>query len=316
MIDLEAVELRHLMALQAVAAERSFGRAAERLGYTQSAVSQQIASLERILGGAVFERPGGPKPVEITPLGALLLEHATAILNRLDVAAAEIQLLRAGRMGSITIGTFQSVSVRLLPQVFQALAAERPDLEIRLRELDEQDALMAALQDRTLDAAFLVEPISRQMFDVVRVFEDPFVLLSPVGQDLAARNRVSVPVSRLAGVPLISQFDASHIRLVDGAIRRAGVDPNVVFRSSDNAAVQAMVRAGLGHAVMPSLAVDPADPDVLVRRLEPGIPSRVVVAATLRGRVLPPALNRFLELTDEAANRLVGEVDPVTGLTR
>ncbi len=304
------------MALQAVAAERSFGRAAERLGYTQSAVSQQIASLERILGGVVFERPGGPKPVEITPLGSLLLEHATAILNRLDVAAGEIQLLRAGRMGSITIGTFQSVSVRLLPQVFQALAAERPDLEIRLRELDEQDALMAALQDRTLDAAFLVEPISRQVFDVVRVFEDPFVLLSPVGQDLATRNKMSVPVSRLGGIPLISQFDVSHIRLVDGAIRRAGVEPNVVFRSSDNAAVQAMVRAGLGHAVMPSLAVDPADPDVLVRRLEPGIPSRVVVAATLGGRVLPPALARFLELTDEAADRLVGEVDPVTGLTR
>ncbi len=304
------------MALQAVAAERSFGRAAERLGYTQSAVSQQIASLERTLGGPVFERPGGPKPVEITPLGSLLLDHATAILNRLDVAAAEIQLLRAGRMGSITIGTFQSVSVRLLPQVFQALAAERPDLEIRLRELDEQDALLAALQDRTLDAAFLVEPVSRQAFDVVQVFEDPFVLLSPVSHDLATRNRVSVPVSLLSGVPLISQFDASHIRLVDGAIRRAGVDPNVVFRSSDNAAVQAMVRAGLGHAVMPSLAVDPADPDVLVRRLEPGIPSRMVVAATLRGRVLPPALTRFLELTDEAADRLVAEVDPVTGLTR
>lgn len=315
-MDLAALELRHLMALQAVAAERSFGRAADRLGYTQSAVSQQIAALERIVQGRVFERPGGPKPVEITPLGSLLLEHATAILNRLEVASAEIQLLRAGRMGSITIGTFQSVSVRLLPHVFQALNAERPDLEIRLRELDETQILMAGLLDRTLDAAFLVEPVSREVFDVARVFEDPFVLLSPAGDDLADRRRRSVPVGRLEGVPLISQFDAAHIRLVDGALRRAGIEPNVVFRSADNAAVQAMVRAGLGHAVVPSLAADPSDPDVLVRRLDPGIPSRVVVVATLRGRVHPPALSRFLELTDEAADRLVGEVDPVTGLTR
>lgn len=315
-MNLGNLELRHLLALQAVSEEHSFGRAADRLGYTQSAVSQQIAALERIVGGQVFERPGGPKPVQITPLGSLLLEHATVILNRLEVASAEIELLRAGRMGSITIGTFQSVSVRLLPHVFQSLNAERPDLEIRLRELDETQVLMAGLLDRTLDAAFLVEPVSRALFDVVRVFEDPFVLLSPVGDDLAERRRRSVPVSRLEGVPLISQFDAAHIRLVDGALRRAGIEPNVVFRSADNAAVQAMVRAGLGHAVVPSLAADPSDPDVLVRRLDPGIPSRVVVAATLRGRVHPPALSRFLELTDEAADRLAGEVDPVTGLTR
>jgi DNA-binding transcriptional LysR family regulator len=315
-MDMSGVEIRHLMALRAVAVERSFGRAADRLGFTQSAVSQQVASLERIVGGAVFERPGGPKPVEITPLGQLLLEHATAVLNRMEVAGAEIELFRAGRMGSITIGTFQSVSVRLLPQVFRSLRAERPDLEIRLRELDEQDALIAGLEDRTLDAAFLVEPVSRSSFDVVRVFEDPFVLLSPVDTDLAPRRRTAVPVSALEGAAIVSQFDASHVRLVDGAIRRAGVETNVVFRSADNAAVQAMVRSGLGHAVMPSLAVDPADPEVLLRRLDPGIPSRVVVAATLEARAHPPALTRFLALTVEAADRLVADAGGGTGLTR
>jgi DNA-binding transcriptional LysR family regulator len=304
------------MALRAVAVERSFGRAADRLGFTQSAVSQQVASLERIVGGAVFERPGGPKPVEITPLGQLLLEHANAVLNRMEVAGAEIELFRAGRMGSITIGTFQSVSVRLLPQVFQSLRAERPDLEIRLREIDEQDGLIAGLEDRTLDAAFLVEPVSRSTFDVVRVFEDPFVLLSPIDTDLVPRRRTAIPVSALEGEPMVSQFDASHVRLVDGAIRRAGVETNVVFRSSDNAAVQAMVRSGLGHAVMPSLAADPADPEVLLRRLDPGIASRVVVAATVQGRAHPPALARFLELTVEAADRLVADAGPGTGLTR
>lgn len=315
-MDVSAVEIRHLMALRAVAEERSFGRAADRLGYTQSAVSQQVAALERIVGGSLFERPGGPRPVVPTRLGELLLEHAQVILNRLEVAGSEMELFRAGRMGTITIGTFQSVSVRLLPQVFQALRAERPDLEIRLRELDDQNDLIAGLQDRTLDAAFLVEPVSRTEFDVVRVFEDQFVLLSPLDTDLAPESHTSVPVSLLDGVSIISQFDDAHVRLVDDAIRRAGVESEVVFRSSDNAAVQAMVRSGLGHAVMPSLAVEPSDPEVMLRRLAPGIPSRVVVAATLAGRPHPPALARFLELTMEAADEVVASVPAITGLTR
>ena len=77
------VELRHLAALEAVARERSFGRAAESLGYTQSAVSQQIATLERAVGERLVERPGGPRPVALTEAGELLLGHAGAIVARL-----------------------------------------------------------------------------------------------------------------------------------------------------------------------------------------------------------------------------------------
>src|SRR6186997_2567225 len=76
MSTLRDLEIRHLAALDAVATEGTFGRAAERLGYTQSGVSQQIATLERTLGGAVFDRPGGPRPVRLTPLGKLVLTHA------------------------------------------------------------------------------------------------------------------------------------------------------------------------------------------------------------------------------------------------
>ena len=81
-MPLRDLELRHLAALDAVATEGTFGRAALRLGYTQSAVSQQIAALERLVGAALFDRPGGPRPVELTPLGDLLLEHALARLAR------------------------------------------------------------------------------------------------------------------------------------------------------------------------------------------------------------------------------------------
>src|SRR4051812_25396858 len=95
------VELRHLAALRAIADEGSFGRAATRLGYTQSAVSQQIATLERSVGERLLERPGGPRPVSLTQAGSVLLRHAEAIVARLDSARADIEALRAGESGTL-----------------------------------------------------------------------------------------------------------------------------------------------------------------------------------------------------------------------
>src|SRR3954470_20827277 len=111
------VELRHLAALQAIAEEGSFGRAAKRLGYTQSAVSQQLATLERIVGEKLVERPGGPRPVALTEAGRLLLRHAEAIVARLQAAQADLQALRSGESGVLRVGTFQSVGARLLPEI-------------------------------------------------------------------------------------------------------------------------------------------------------------------------------------------------------
>src|SRR3954467_965538 len=90
------VELRHLAALQAVAEEGSFGRAATRLGYTQSAVSQQIATLERLVGERLVERPGGPRPVSLTEAGTVLLRHADGIVARAPGAEAGLPSLRRG----------------------------------------------------------------------------------------------------------------------------------------------------------------------------------------------------------------------------
>ena len=133
-MDVYSIDIRHLAALEAVAEEASFGRAADRLGYTQSAISQQIAGLEKIIEGTLFDRPGGPKRVRLTPLGEVVLDHARAVLARLGALESEVDLHKAGRVGHISVGTFQSVSVQLLPTVFQSLRAERPDLTIRLIE--------------------------------------------------------------------------------------------------------------------------------------------------------------------------------------
>ncbi len=113
--DWLGLELRHLIALKAIAEERSFGRAARRLGYTQSAISQQLAGLERIVGQRLVDRPGGPRPVSLTEAGQLLLSHADGVTARLRAAQADLATLGAGDAGPLRIGTYQSVGARILP---------------------------------------------------------------------------------------------------------------------------------------------------------------------------------------------------------
>src|SRR5438132_6707501 len=111
------VELRHFLALEAVAREGSFGKAATALGYTQSAVSQQIAALERIVGQRLVERPGGPKPVSLTEAGRLLLTHADAIAARVAAAPADRTAVCDRAAGTPTGGVFHRVGQRVQPAV-------------------------------------------------------------------------------------------------------------------------------------------------------------------------------------------------------
>src|ERR1700746_3867615 len=115
------LELRHLAALEAVGRTHSFGRAARELGYTQSAVSQQIAIMERIVGQKLVERRGGPKPVSLTEAGELLLRHADAIVAQLDAAEADMAALADGAAGPLRVGIFQSVGARVLSALLRLL---------------------------------------------------------------------------------------------------------------------------------------------------------------------------------------------------
>src|SRR2546428_374270 len=108
------LELRHLIALKALAEEGSFGRAAQRLGYTQSAISQQIAVLERIVGQRLVDRPGGPKPISLTQAGELLLTHADGITARLSAAQADLSALEAGAAGPLRSGTHHTARAAVL----------------------------------------------------------------------------------------------------------------------------------------------------------------------------------------------------------
>ena len=309
-MSLRDAEIRHLLALDAVARERSFGRAAEHLGYTQSAVSQQIASLEKAVGGKLFERPGGPKPVELTPLGQIVLDHARKVLEQIEQADVAVRHYGAGVVGMLSVGTFQSVSVQMLPTILRRFRSQRPQVEVRLYETDDQDDLEDRLGDGRLDLAFLVEPFPTTGLDWKELCEDPFVAVSPLEEPLVASDDF-IDVGVFDRVPLISQHDTACQRLIDGGLRDAGIDMNVVFRTADNSAVQAMVRAGMGHAVMPWLAVDAHDPTVRIRRMEPGIPPRIICVAKPNFRDIPPAADTFIEVAAETFHERSKNAPPV-----
>jgi DNA-binding transcriptional LysR family regulator len=300
MTGLTDIEIRHLVALSAVAEEGSFRGAGEVLGFSQSAISQQIASLEKAVGTPVFDRPGGPKPPSLTPAGRLLLRHAQAVLERLGVAADELEELRAGTSGRLVIGTFQSVSVQLLPRLLGRLREESPHLDVRLFEEELGDLVNRVVADE-LDLAFVVGPVDDDRVESVLVRQDPMVVVVP--PTWVAEGATEYLLSDLIGQPMIGQsvMDSCQRRIDDG-LHSAGVEPMYVFRTNDNGAVQAMVRAGIGASVMPLLAVDVDDPGVRVLTPSPQIPMRDVELVWRRGRTRSRAASRFVELATAGAS--------------
>jgi DNA-binding transcriptional LysR family regulator len=308
MMNLRELELRHLVALDAVAVEGTFGRAADRLGYTQSAVSQQIAALERIIGDKVFDRPGGPRPVVLTPLGEQVLESGRDLLARVDAMSLDLDLFRTGTVGRLSVGTFQSVSSTLLPRVVGRMREYHPSLELQMLETDQDDDLFRGLSSGELELAFVVGDMSDE-FDHVHLIDDPFVLVARPGQ---FPDGSTVAVGELVGEPMIGQHPNSCQLLNEAGLRAIGFEPNYVFRTNDNGTVAAMVRAGMGVAIMPLLCVEPEDPRTALHVFEPQIPSRAISLAWRRNRTLSPSAERFIQLAVEAAHEMNGRAVAVT----
>ena len=291
------VELRHLAALEAVARTGSFGRAAVELGYTQSAVSQQIGTLERIVGERLLERPGGPRSVTPTEAGRLLLRHAAAIVARLRAAEADMEALRQGQAGSLRIGTFQSVGAKILPELLRRFVSQWPRVEFELKESSSDDELLAFVERGELDLAFAMLPLADGPFDFEELFQDPYVLVVPADHELATAERASL--ADLGELPLIGNRACRSTLLAESELALRGVTAEVAFRSDDNGTVQGLVASGFGAALVPLLAVDPNDDRVRLLDVEPEIPHRRIALAWHRDRHRSPAARAFLELAAE-----------------
>ena len=292
------LELRHLIALKAITEHGTFGRAAKELGYTQSAISQQIATLERIVGQRLIERPGGPRPVSLTEAGVLLLRHADAIAARLQAAQADLAALDAGDAGPLRIGTYQSVGAKVLPALLREFTEQWPKVEITLRESADDQELAAFVERGELDLTFVVLPLGPGPYETAELFRDPYVLVVPSGSPLAGRDRPP-SVRELVEHPLISYRTCRTTQRVEDRLRQSGRDPNIVFRSDDNGTVQGLVAAGVGIGVMPLLAVDETDEAIEVVDLGDRVPPRLIGLAWHRDRRRTRAAQAFIELAQK-----------------
>ncbi|MHB8643250.1 MAG: LysR family transcriptional regulator [Gaiellaceae bacterium] len=288
------VELRHLLALQAIAQEGSFGRAATRLGYTQSAVSQQIAALERAVGEKLIERPGGPRAVSLTEAGELLLRHADAIVARMQAAQADLAAFAEGAAGPLRVGTYQSVSTRLLPAIVRRFKDAFPKVEIQLSESSLDDELELRLERGEVDLSFVMLPMNEAPLEAEQLLVDPYVLVVPKGSPLAGRPKRPT-LREIAEQPLIGYRQCRSNVAIETAIRRAGAEPNFVFRSDDNGTVQGLVGAGIGIALVPQLTLMATDDAVEVIALGDLVPPRLIGIAWHRDRYRTPAAEAFVE---------------------
>ena len=299
------VELRHLAALQAVADEGSFGRAAERLGYTQSAVSQQIQALERIVGQRLVERPGGPRRVSLTEAGELLLRHAEGIVARLQAAQADLAAFAEGSAGTLRVGTYQSVGARVLPRLLREFTDAWPSVSVQLTEWSDDGELLRLVERGELDFSFVMLPVEAGPFEPVELMLDPHVLVVPADSELARRPKPP-SLREVAGMPLIGNRLCRSVHQVETRLRDAGAEPQIVFRSDDNGTIQGLVAAGVGVALVPLLTVDTGDEGTAVLGLA-DVPPRRIGIAWHRDRYRSPAARAFVDLARDVCARVEAE---------
>lgn len=298
----QGIEVRHLAALQALAEEASFHGAARRLGYSQPAVSQQLAALERIVGKKLVNRPRVSRPLTLTDAGQRLLACARAI--QASLAVAEAELLAAADGGPLRIGAYQTIAAHLLPHVFRELADKTPSVRLLLTETPEDVRLARLLEQGELDLAFVDLPLRLPRdFATESLATDDYVLVVPRNSPWALRSE-PVGLSELGEFELIGFKSSGSTHRVVAHLRERGVEPRFALRSDDNSVVQGFVAAGFGAALIPSLAARLWGNEFAVLKIGSPLPPRVIGLAWLRDLSTVPAARVFVVTTRKVVARL------------
>ena len=291
------IELRHLLALRAVAREGSFAEAAAALGYTQSAISQQIAALERVVGHRLIERPGGRRRIWLTEAGESLLRHAETVFTELQAASEDLAALTAGSAGRLRVGTYQSVGARILPGIVRRFTAAYPGVALEVRESGNDEELFGMLGRAELELSFALLPAPEGPFDGIELLRDPYVLVVAADSPLVGAEAPTLP--EIARLPLIGFQECRQERWLESHIHAHAAKPNWVLRSDDNSTIQAMAAAGVGAALVPRLTIDPTDERTVVYELGELVPPRRLGLVWHSERSRSEAAESFIALARE-----------------
>ena len=303
------LDVRRLRVLREVALRGSFSAAAEALTYSQSAVSQQIAALEREAGTRLVERNG--RGVRLTDAGRALVRRADAILVELAAADAELQAIAGLRAGRVRVSTFASAATALLPAAVTAFRAAHPAVQVELSLVEATEEAVGGLRTGRADLVLVARPPSAwppaDQVEAHRLLEDPMLAVLPGGHRLARRR--TLRLDDLAGEPWVlgGGPGCSDRATILRACHAAGFEPRVTvdFPTDDYNATQGMVAAGAGVTLLPRLALAVPREDLAVRPLAGRGPSREVAAAVRRGDQGPATLAMLAEIR-EAGRRLNG----------
>ena len=300
------LDVKRLRVLREVAQQGSFSAAGEALGYTQSAVSQQIAALERESGSTLVERSA--RGVRLTDAGRALVEHADGILARVAAAEDELEAIAGLRGGRLRLASFPTAGATLVPLAIAEFSRRHPGVELSLVEAEPGDAI-PQLKAGGLDVALIFEYSSlphsyyegeHEDVDRLHLLDDPMYVALPPDHPLARKRNLRL--ADLAGESWVQgdcngSCGAMHI----AACEAAGFEPRVAFQTEDYNVVQGLVAAGVAVSLIAELALANLRDDIVVRSLGRHAPVRHVHAATLAGAYRSPATEAMLEVLQQAA---------------
>lgn len=245
----------HLRTLRECVRTGSFAEAARELGYTASAVSQQIFLLERSVGAPLFERSA--RSVRATAVALLLAERSGPVLGALTTLEREARSMALGEQGSLRLASFATANARIVPAALAAVVADRPKAEVQLDEGEPSEVLDGVL-DGTLDAAVVFDydldprdwPVELRRAELLA---EPLVLAVASGHRLA--GLCEVELAEVAQETWIcTRTDTAGARTLNRLAAEAGFTPRIIFRSNDYAVVRELVTRNLGVAMLPALA--------------------------------------------------------------
>ena len=289
-------ELSQLRCFVAAAEELHFGRAAARLNMTQPPLSRQIQILERVMGVRLLERTS--RVVRLTPAGRRFLPEARRILHLAESATLSSRRTAGGEAGAITIGFTASAAYSFLPQLIIAARARLPGVDVVLEEMVTAEQV-EALEAHRIDVALLRPPVRRE-FHSLRVVREALLMALPAGHPLAKGNLRRLPTLKdCDGEPFVtySPYEARYFYdLLAGIFGKAGIAPRYVQHMTNVHAILALVRAGLGIALVPAAAASLRFEGVTLRAVEtrPARPVELFLAWSRDSD--NPALPAFLEI--------------------
>ena len=314
------LDTRRLRVLYEVARKGSFSAAAESLGYTQPAISRQIATLEAETGMILVRRV--PQGIVLTDAGRLLVDRAESIFARLMDAELELKALQGLEGGTLRLASFASAAAAIVPLAVAAFRRRYPAIELDIKMADPVESV-PMLRAGELDLAISHDPQGRDVnqgeprttpgaggdIELVHLFDDPMYVAMPANHALA--DNVPLELKSFADDPwmLATSSTCPDSRLLLQACHEAGFEPEIAFQNDDYQAILGFVAAGVGVALIPDMVARGVRDDVVIRELEPPAAPRPILAVLPRGYRSPAALamlDVLREVSDVwVANRLV-----------